>query len=360
MARAPTADLAERGAVLAPFEGIELVAHFGDVDREWRAAREGAAMFPAGHRRLIAATGGDRVEFLQGMLSNDVKALVPGGGCYASLLNQMGKVITDLRVYADTDRLLLDVMAWRATALRESLERYLIADDVELADAAEQPLLQLEGPLARAVAGEALGIAELPRTPFAHLAGEFDGQRVHIVAASEVGDDGVLIGGPADALLRLFDACREAGATPAGMAALDRRRIEAGVAWPGIDMDESTLIMETGRDAAVSFSKGCYLGQEVVERIAARGHVNRRISGVLLDGDTLPARGTALLADGRPVGYVTSAARSPLSERPIALAMIQIKHGTVGDRLQRADDATAATVAALPFEPSGSEEEPQS
>ena len=157
------ADLAERGAVLAPFEGIELVAHFGDVDREWRAAREGAAMFPAGHRQLIAATGGDRVEFLQGMLSNDVKALAPGGGCYASLLNQTGKVITDLRVYADPDRLLLDVLAWRATALRESLERYLIADDVELADAAEQPLLQLEGPLARAVAGEALGIAELPR-----------------------------------------------------------------------------------------------------------------------------------------------------------------------------------------------------
>jgi folate-binding Fe-S cluster repair protein YgfZ len=117
--------------------------------------------------------------------------------------------------------------------------------------------------------------------------------------------------------------------------------------------------METGRDAALSFSKGCYLGQEVVERVAARGHVNRHLSGVLLAGDTLPARGTALLADGRQVGYVTSAARSSLFAGPIALAMIQIKHGTVGERLQRADDSTQATVVALPFAPSGSEEERQ-
>ncbi len=352
-------DLTARGAILAPFEGIELIAHFGDVDREWRAAREGAAMFPATHRRVLAATGGDRVEFLQGMLSNDVRAIGAGTGCYAALLNQTGKVVTDLRVYADADRLLLDVLAWRAMALRESLERFLIADDVELADASDQPLLQLEGPMARAVVGEALGTTALPATPLSHVTTEFAGERLRVIDVSEVDRDGVLVCGPADLTLRLFDACREAGATPAGMAALDRLRIEAGVAWPGIDMDESTLIMETGRDAALSFSKGCYLGQEVVERIAARGHVNRRISGLLLDGDVLPARGTALLAEGRPVGYVTSVARSPLLERPIALAMIQIKHGTVGERLERADDATVATVAALPFAPSASEEEGQ-
>ncbi|HSP97953.1 MAG TPA: glycine cleavage T C-terminal barrel domain-containing protein [Candidatus Dormibacteraeota bacterium] len=355
----PTAALAARGAVTAPFEGIELVAHFGDPDREWRAAREGAALFPAGYRRLLAATGGDRVEFLQGMVSNDVKPLAAGDGCYAALLNQTGKVVTDLRLYADADRLLLDVMAWRAPVLREALERFLIADDVELAEPAEQPLLQLEGPLARAVAGEALGITALPEAPLAHRTAELDGQLLRVISASEAGGDGILVCGPAAAAARLLDACREAGGAPAGMVALDRLRIEAGIAWPGIDMDETTLIMETGRDAALSFSKGCYLGQEVVERVAARGHVNRRLSGVLLAGDRLPARGTALLADRRPVGYVTSVARSPLFEGPIALAMIQIKHGTVGERLQRADDSTQATVVALPFAPSGSKEERQ-
>ena len=353
----PAAALATRGAVTAPFEGLDLVAHFGDPDREWRAAREGAALFPAGYRRLLAATGGDRVDFLQGMVSNDVKALAAGAGCYAALLNQTGKVVSDLRVYADAERLLLDVVAWRAAPLREALERFLIADDVELADATEQPLFQLEGPLARAVAAEALGVEALPQAPLAHATVVFSEERLRVIAASEVEGDGILICGPAAAALVLFDACREAGGVPAGLVALDRLRIEAGVAWPGIDMDETTLIMETGRDAALSFTKGCYLGQEVVERVAARGHVNRRISGVLLDGDALPARGTALLAEGRPVGYVTSATRSPLFERPIALAMIQIKHGTVGERLQRADGAGEATVVALPFTPSGSEEE---
>ncbi|MBX3024465.1 aminomethyltransferase family protein [bacterium] len=351
------AALRARGAVTGPFAGVEVVLHFGDVDREWRAAREGAALIPAGYRRAIAVTGGDRLDFLQGMLTNDVKALAPGDGCYAALLNQTGKVVSDLRVYAEVDRLLLDVVAWRAAALRAALERFLIADDVELADAAEQPLLQLEGPLARAVAGEALGMAALPEAPFAHAAGALEGRPLRLVSASEAGGSGILVLGPPALLPRLVEVGVEAGGLPAGLAALECLRIEAGVAWAGLDMDESTLLLETGREAAVSFSKGCYLGQEVVERIAARGHVNRRLGGVLLAGDTLPAPGTALLAEGRPVGYVTSAVRSPLFERPIALAMIQIKHGAVGERLQRADDASLATVAALPFAPAGSEED---
>lgn len=353
------AALQARGAVLAPFEGVEVVLHFGDVDREWRAAREGAALIPAGYRRALAVTGGDRVDFLQGMLTNDVKALAPGAGCDAALLNQTGKVVSDLRVYGEADRLLLDVMAWRAAALRQGLEKFIIADDVVLADAAEQPLLQFEGPLAGAVAREALGLSALPEQPFGHAAAAIEGRPLRVVQASEAGGDGVLVLGPAAALPRLLHIGVEAGGVPAGIAALDRLRIEAGVPWPGIDMDESTLLLETGRDAAVSFSKGCYLGQEVVERIAARGHVNRRLHGVVLDGATLPARGTALLADGRPVGYVTSAVRSPLFARPIALAMIQIKHGTEGERLQRADDGGTVTVTVLPFTPSASEEERQ-
>lgn len=353
------AELVARGAVLAPFEGVEVVAHFGDPDREWRAAREGAAAVPAAHRTLLAATGGDRVEFLQGMLTNDVQLLGVGAGLPAAALTQSGKVVTDLRVYAEADRLLLDVLSWRAPALREHLERFLVADDVELSPATEQPLLQLEGPFAAAVAGEALGTTALPTALLQHAMVGFAGGTVRVVRVGEAGGEGILLSGPAALTTRLLDACGEAGAVPAGVEALDRLRLEAGIAWPGIDMDESTLLMETGRDAVISFTKGCYLGQEVVERIAARGHVNRRLSGVRLAGDTLPARGTALLAAGRPVGYVTSATRSPLFEQPIGLAMIQCKFGTVGERLQRADDASEAIVAALPFAPAGVEEDEQ-
>jgi len=342
------------GVTLVEWQGLHLPAHFGDVGREWRAAREGAAVFDASFRTLLAASGEDRVAFLQGMLSNDVKALAAGQGVYAALLNQQGKVVSDLRVYAEAQRLLLDVPAWRATLLRESLERFLVADDVELTVPLDcQPLLGLEGPLAVAVAGEALGVEALPAAPLAHSRVAFEGQPILVVCVSQVERQGLLLCGPAAAAGPLFDACREAGALPAGMRALDVLRVEAGAAWAGLDMDENTLIQETGRDAALSFSKGCYLGQEVVERVAARGHVNRHLGGLVLAGDRLPAPGAPLLADGREVGYVSSAVHSEALGRPIALAMIHRKHSAAGQQVTTQVDGAPvpATVAALPFDP---------
>jgi folate-binding protein YgfZ len=346
--------LAARGAALVEWQGVRLPAHFGDVGREWRAAREGAALFDASFRTFVAAGGEDRVAFLHGMLSNDVKGLAAGQGVYAALLNQQGKVVSDLRVYAEAQRLLLDVPAWRATLLRESLERFLVADDVELTVPLDsQPLLGLEGPLAAAVAGEALGTDGLPREPLAQTRLAFQGEPLLVVRVSQVEGQGLLLCGPASVAARLFDACREAGALPAGMQALDMLRVEAGAAWAGLDMDEDTLIQETGRDAALSFSKGCYLGQEVVERIAARGHVNRHLGGLVLAGDRLPAPGAPLLAEDREVGYVSSAVRSEALGRPIALAMIHRKHSAAGHRLTTQIDGApvTATVVALPFDP---------
>jgi len=343
------AELTARGAVWAPFEGLSLPAHFGDAAREWRAAREGAAAFVAGYRQLVAASGDDRIAFLQGMLSNDVKRLAPGHGLYAAQLDQTGKVMTDMRLYAEPARVLIDVVAWRGAAMRQRLEKFLVADDVELTPLGDEaPLVQLEGPLATAVAREALGIDVVPSTPLDHLTASFNGASIRVVAASEVERGGVLLCGTPASLVPVLDACRDAGASLAGMRALDTLRIEAGIAWPGIDMDETTLIMETGREAAVSFTKGCYLGQEVLERVAARGHVNRRLSGLLLTGAALPPRRAPVLADGREVGYVTSAAHSPLLERPIALAIIHRKHWDAGEHVQVG--GVEATVAALPFD----------
>ena len=343
--------LGARGAVLEGFHGVTVPAHFGDPGREWRAAREGGAVFAAGFRALIAATGEDRVAFLQGMLSNDVTALAPGQGLLAAFLTQQGKVVSDLRVYAHADRLLLDVMSWRRAALQEGLERFIVADDVELSSAAEVPLLGLEGPLARAIAGEALGIAELPRAPYGHARAAFQGAPVLVIAASEVDGAGILLAGAPECAVALFDACQEAGAQPLGMQALNILRVEAGVPWSGIDMDDTTLIMEAGRTAALSFTKGCYLGQEVVERIAARGHVNRQLAGVVLDGPAVPAPGARVLVDTQEVGYVTSAVRSEALARPIALAMMQCKHSTPGERvmIDSGGAVLAASVSPLPF-----------
>jgi folate-binding protein YgfZ len=344
--------LLARGAVLEHFHGVRLPAHFGDVGREWRAASGGAGVYVAGFRSAIAATGEDRVTFLQGMLSNDVKALAAGQGTYAAFLTQQGKLVSDLRVYAEPDRLLLDVLAWRRATLQEGLEKFIVADDVELtAPDGEEFLLGVEGPMARAATSEALGIDALPEAPYAHIRTEFEGAPLLVIAVSEIERSGILLCGPPRIAPALFAACVEAGAQPIGMQALDTLRVESGVPWAGVDMDDTTLIMETGRTAALSFTKGCYLGQEVVERIAARGHVNRQLTGVILDGDAIPAAGARLLADGREVGYVTSAVRSQALERPIALAIVQSKHSSPGERVvvQTDADAVGATVSALPF-----------
>lgn len=349
--------LRARGAVFESFHGLTLPAHFGDAAREWRAASAGAGIFVAELRTFIAASGEDRVSFLQGMLSNDVKALAAGQGLYATFLTQQGKVVSDMRVYALEDQLLLDVLAWRRAALQEGLERFIVADDVELATAALQPLLGLEGPQARAVAGEALGVTDLPTVPYSHARVTFEGAPLLVVAASETERTGLLLCGAPDHAPALFAACVEAGAQPLGTQALDELRIEAGVPWVGVDMDETTLVMETGRTAAISFTKGCYLGQEVVERISARGHVNRQLAGVIIEGDAVPAAQARLLADGHEVGYVTSAARSQGWGRVVGLAMIQSKHATPGDRVtvESGAGATPAIVSALPFEEPGSD-----
>jgi folate-binding protein YgfZ len=348
------AALRRRGAVIGDAHGVAVPAHFGDPVREWRAAREGAAVFAATYRSLLAATGDDRVAFLQGMLSNDVKALAAGMGTYASLLTQQGRVVTDLRVFAETERLLLDVLGWRRDALRAALEQFIVADDVELTVPEDTPLIGMLGPLAAAVAGEALGSTDLPRAAYAHMRSAYAGSPVLVLAVREVGVEALLFCGRPATAAPLFDACVEAGAQPLGMAALDVIRVERGVPWAGVDMDESTLLMETGCEAAISFTKGCYLGQEVVERVAARGQVTRHLAGVLLDGQDLPGARSRLLAGGREVGYVTSAVRSPALDRAIALAMVQRKHVAPGDRVE-IETGGSGTVTALPFVPAAND-----
>jgi folate-binding protein YgfZ len=345
--------LRARGAVLDDVHGLKLPVHFGDPGREWRAAREGGAVYAAGFRALITASGDDRVTFLQGMLSNDVKRLTTGQGVYAAFLTQQGRLVSDMRVYAEADRLLLDVPAWRRALFEDAISRFIVADDVELTTADEQPLVGLEGPLARAMVGETLGTTDLPQTPYSHQRLVFEGAPLLVISVSEVEGSGLLLCGATETAPALFDACVEAGAQPLGMRALDVLRVEAGVAWPGVDTDDSTLIMETGRQAAISFTKGCYLGQEVVERVSARGHVNRHVTGLIFDGDVLPASGALVLADGQEVGYVTSAVRSEARRQTIALAMIQQKHATPGERVavDTGGASTPATVSGLPFAP---------
>lgn len=322
----PSLDAVEKGATAAftQLAGRELPARFGDLQHEWGAVRQQAGLLDARFRALVRLTGMDRITFTQGMLTNDVARLVPGMGTYAALLTQQGKIVSDLYLYALPEELWLDVPVQCADTVRAALERYIVADDVEFASSEGwQPLIAIEGPdaarIVLAMSGERVN--DVP--PFAHREVTIDGVQLRIAATSHAGEQGYVLFGAEDVGASVWQRARATGAVPIGMDALDVLRLEAGIPWYGRDMDQSTLISEVGLTAAVSFTKGCYLGQEVVERVAARGQVQRALVGLLCDGQTAPAPGAKITGEGKDIGAVTSAAWSPARRAVIALAYVR-------------------------------------
>jgi len=348
MARALRTIQEQAGAVLRPFFDVDLPAHYGDVAAEWNAVRHGCGVIDAGWRGLLRAVGSDRADFLQGMLTNQIKTLAPGQGAHAAHLTVQGRVIADMNVLILDDEIWLDVPVQRKALLRETLQHYLVADDVELVDDAIVPLLSLEGPRSAEVAATVFGAPLEDIAPLAHVERSFEGTAFRVVNANNTGGRGVMIFGTADAAAGLWESCLRAGAVAVGMEALEILRVEAGIPWCDRDMDESTLAPEVGLEDAISFTKGCYIGQEVVERVAARGQVQRKLTGVECDGDGVPSPGTQLMRDGEEVGVITSAVRSFAGDGIRALAYVRRSAWEPETRLELAGGAVARVVG-LPF-----------
>ena len=343
------------GATLIDDRGIELPERFTDPVAEYQAVREKAGLIDLSFRAQVRMTGEDRISFLQGMISNDVKALRPGDGCAATLLTEQGRIVADLRVYALDNTLLLDVDARIKEKMIEALSRFIIADDVEMEDLSEQQVtFALQGPEAAQVL-TAAGMSLSLDKSFQHQEVNFVGTTVRVIRVSDTGEDGYELLVPAEQAEHcwqtLLQAGEPSGLRPVGLAALQMLRVEAGIPWYGLDMDEKRIVLEVGLEQAISFKKGCYLGQEVVERATARGQVNRKLSGLLLHGDTLPESGTKLFHEAQEVGWVTSAVQSPRFGHPIALGYIRREHLTPGTQLRIDSPGTPmiAEVATLPF-----------
>jgi folate-binding protein YgfZ len=339
----------ECGARFASFFETELPAHYGDVAAEWNAVRHGCGIIDAGHRALLCAVGSERTDFLQGMLSNDLRTLKPGGGLHAAYLTVQGRVVSDMRVFALADEIWLDVPVQRRSVVRETLEKYIVADDVELiAGAAVAPLLSLEGPKSAAIAAAVLGepVGELEM--LAHAQRRFGGTELRVARVSHGGENGFLIFGEVGTAAALWRRSVDVGAVPVGIDALDILRIEAGIPWCDRDMDESFLAPEVGLGDAISYKKGCYIGQEVVERVASRGQVQRKLMGLVCDGEHLPPPGSKLSRDDEDVGNVTSAVRSPALRSVIALAYVR-RAAWEPDTMVHLETGSAARVTKLPF-----------
>jgi folate-binding protein YgfZ len=322
---------------------------------QYRAIKQQAAIGAVSPCRPIAVRGKDRATYLHGLLTNDVRALAAGTGCYAAWLTPQGRMLTDMHVFETGDMMLLDVPEQRAAAILQRLDQYLFSEDVQVEDlAAALSAVWIHGPDASVLIEQVVAGASglMSWTDYRHASIEYDGSAARIARVDQLGVPGfVLYVSPATVpvLVRALDA---AGATHASVEAIDAARIEAGYPVFGVDMTDDTIPLEAGiEDRAISFTKGCYVGQEVIVRVLHRGHgrVARKLVGLRIDGD-VPPRGAKLFAGEREAGWVTSAANSPASGA-IALGYVQRDFVPPGTRLevQAASGRVAATVSSRPL-----------
>jgi folate-binding protein YgfZ len=319
---------------------------------EYAAARRGVGLVDRRDHGVLEATGRDRAAFLNALLSNDVKSLAAGQGCAATLLDVHGKVQVVVLVWVLDDRILLVTPPATAASTLEALDRYLFSEKVELRDASEEwALFLLTGPEASSLVERLAGVAPDAR-PWAHVSGRLDGVDVRLVrGGGETGEPEVWVAAPAAEGERLAKTLAAAGAVALGGSAVESLRIEAGAPRFPADIGPAVLLPEVPFENLVSYTKGCYPGQEVVVRIRDRGHVNRHLRGLVLEGDVIPPAGSEVVVGDAVVGAVTSAARSFALDRPIALAMVRRQHAEPGTAVavRVGDCVVPATVSALPF-----------
>lgn len=351
---------AELGAVFKSLCDWELPFSYGDPESEYRAVRRAAGLVDRSHTDVLEATGRDRVAFLQGMLTNDLKVLAPGRGCRAAFLDARGRVQALLTVLVLEERLLLLLAAGFGQRTLQGLDRFLISEKVSLRDAgAETARFMVAGPRAAALIERLTGTPPLA-APWAHEERQVEEIPVRVVTGGgETGEaEAWLIPARREAE-RVWRSALRAGAPdglrPVGAEALDVLRVEAGVPWDGHDVDEGVLLPEIPSEPYVSYTKGCYVGQEVVARIKYRGHVNRSLTGLAFEGDRVPAPGAPVHVGDRDVGRVTSAVFSFGLRRPIALAYVRREHLAPGTAVVVHDNGRTlpACVTSLPFVAAG-------
>lgn len=348
--------LADRAVSMTDDRGVELPAAFTDPADEYTAVCQSAGLIDLSFRTQLELSGADRIDFLHGMLSNDVKVLQPGQGCLAALLTEQGRLVADLRVYATPATVLLDLDRRIADKTIAALDRFIIADDVEITDlGTRQTTLAIQGPGSSRVLGT-LGLNDLPEHTLQHAECTLGDVEVRLIRSDQTGQGGYEIHVPCGQAVNVWQTVADAdGVQPVGLSALNMLRVEAGIPWYGLDMDEDRIVLEVGLQDVISFEKGCYLGQEVVERVSARGHVNRRLSGLLLPetgpGKDAPAAGDRLLKDDKDVGWLTSVSASPRLGRTIGLGYVRLEHADPGTRLwiDSAGKSMLAEVSKLPF-----------
>jgi tRNA-modifying protein YgfZ len=286
----------------------------------YEGLRSGAAWFDLSGRGMIRVTGEDRTRLLHAMTTNDIQKLVPGQGCYTFFLNAQGRVLADANVFAFGDSYLLDTEAELRGKLHDHLDKYIIADDVTLSDEnGQRAMIAVEGPHSVDVLNK-LG-APAPEEPWATVAWRSG----FVAALSSTGAEGLRIAVPADERAQLISKLKELDVPEATDSEVDIVRLEHGKPRYGNDISERHLAQETNQMHAIAFGKGCYLGQEIVERVRSRAQLHRMLNPVRIRSQSAPVPGAKLSVEDKDVAEITSAALSPALGDVVALAYVRVE-----------------------------------
>jgi folate-binding protein YgfZ len=347
-------------ARFAELNDAEIVADYGDWSAEHKALCESAGVIDLSFRSRICLVGNDRARFLHGQVTNDVKKLRTGEGCYAAITTAKGKMESDLNIFALAEELLLDFEPGLTEKISARLEKFIVADDVQIVDAAPHyGLLSVQGTKAEDVVHTLDLFIEIPTKPLGSVKiSDATLGEIYLANNPRLGASGFdlfvpnySLGAVAD---KLIAAAKQIGGRTCGWQAFETARIEAGIPRFGTDMDETNIPLECGIESrAIVYNKGCYIGQEVINRIHSVGHVNRELRGLRLADDlkTLPARGDKLFHASKEIGYVTSAVKSPTLNANIALGYVRREANPIGNelKLQTAAGESLVKIVALPF-----------
>jgi len=352
------------GAEVAPFRGVLLPAQFRSPRSEHELARTTAALLDTSFRAVFSLAGSDRLRYLNAVTTGNIRDLAPGQGALGLLLNSQGHILAELETFALEDRLLIFGHASARESTATVLDKYIIMDDATLTDeTAESGTLAIEGPEAPSIISSLTGV-DLNSIPArGHVAATLKSS----AAASEAGAGAAsvvkestlipcrvihhsLYGFPGAELLVAREhlaaawhaaesAVRAHHGAAIGYRALNALRLEAGIPWFGVDFGEHQIPHEAKLESThISFTKGCYTGQEIVERVRSRGHVNRRLTGLRFDTTEPPLPEAKLLANGAEAGQVTSAEFSALLEKPVGMGYVRREYNQPGSVLQCGTD----------------------
>ena len=336
------------GGNVGEWFGCALPSDFGDWQTEYRFARDSVALLDKNYRTYLGFTGPDRVRYLNAILTNNIKDLKTGEGIASLFLSPQGRIQAEIETYAEAEKLFCVSFTMIREKLIPALDHFIIMDDVAMTDESRKfGTLALEGPMAGAIVNELCGVDLADLAELSWREAEVGAIPCRIVRRGVRGVPGAEFACEQSQLPALWillnNAAKSHGGGAVGYTALNALRLEAGVPWFGYDFGEKQIPHEAGlENSHISYTKGCYTGQEIVERVRSRGQVNRVRALFQLSAAELPASEKPIVFDGKEIGYVTRAAYSPMFQLNIAMGYVRREQSAPGSEVQISGAAATA------------------